>query len=58
MGLNLNISRIIFDTVEKFSGLIAPTHAKQIAGRAGRFGSDYAEGFVAAYDCVILTDFS
>lgn len=48
MGLNLNISRVIFDTVEKMNILIAPSHAKQIAGRAGRFGTDYDEGFVAA----------
>ena len=28
-------------------------HAKQIAGRAGRYGTDYPEGFVTTY--VIFT---
>lgn len=50
MGLNLNVSRVIFDTVEKYDGPIAIPHAKQIAGRAGRFGTDYPEGFVAGYE--------
>uniref|UniRef100_A0A803MQV1 RNA helicase n=1 Tax=Chenopodium quinoa TaxID=63459 RepID=A0A803MQV1_CHEQI len=50
MGLNLNISRIIFSTLQKFDGqemrdLTVP-EIKQIAGRAGRFGSKYPVGEV------------
>ncbi|XP_065828308.1 ATP-dependent RNA helicase SUPV3L1, mitochondrial-like [Oscarella lobularis] len=50
MGLNLNIKRIIFSTLTKFDGsdvtLLTPSQAKQIAGRAGRFGSQYPDGGV------------
>ncbi|XP_021716959.1 DExH-box ATP-dependent RNA helicase DExH16, mitochondrial-like isoform X4 [Chenopodium quinoa] len=50
MGLNLNISRIIFSTLQKFDGqemrdLTVP-EIKQIAGRAGRYGSKYPLGEV------------
>ena len=43
--------RIVFTCMEKFDGvhlrrLTAP-EVKQIAGRAGRFGSSFAEGQVA-----------
>ncbi|KAF9435290.1 RNA helicase [Entomortierella beljakovae] len=48
MGLNLNIRRIIFEAVEKFDGQVlrslSITQLKQIAGRAGRFGTDYDVG--------------
>ncbi|KAG0022051.1 RNA helicase [Entomortierella chlamydospora] len=48
MGLNLNIRRIIFEAVEKFDGSVVRnlsiTQIKQIAGRAGRFGTEYAVG--------------
>ncbi|KAF9193131.1 RNA helicase [Haplosporangium sp. Z 767] len=48
MGLNLNIRRIIFEAVEKFDGSVVRTlsltQLKQIAGRAGRFGTEYAVG--------------
>lgn len=50
MGLNLNIARVVFSSVKKFSGSgggmsdITPSLAKQIAGRAGRYGSAYASG--------------
>ncbi|KAG2531030.1 hypothetical protein JM16_001351 [Phytophthora kernoviae] len=50
MGLNLNIRRVVFATVKKYSGSsggmidIPPSLAKQIAGRAGRYGSAYASG--------------
>ncbi|KAF9402486.1 RNA helicase [Mortierella sp. AD011] len=48
MGLNLNIRRIIFEAVEKFDGAVVRnlsiTQIKQIAGRAGRFGTEYAVG--------------
>ncbi|KAK3829252.1 MAG: P-loop containing nucleoside triphosphate hydrolase protein [Benniella sp.] len=48
MGLNLNIRRIIFEAVRKFDGkavrTLSLTQLKQIAGRAGRFGTEYAVG--------------
>ncbi|KAG1705594.1 hypothetical protein DVH05_003281 [Phytophthora capsici] len=50
MGLNLNIRRVVFATVKKYTGGgggmvdISPALAKQIAGRAGRSGSDFASG--------------
>ncbi|KAE8875620.1 ATP-dependent RNA helicase [Phytophthora fragariae] len=50
MGLNLNIRRVVFATVKKYSGGssgmvdIPAALAKQIAGRAGRYGSDFASG--------------
>ncbi|OQR94875.1 ATP-dependent RNA helicase SUPV3L1 [Thraustotheca clavata] len=48
MGLNLNIHRIVFDSVLKFDGAdmvdISSSLTKQIAGRAGRSGSDYSHG--------------
>ncbi|KAF9955365.1 RNA helicase [Mortierella alpina] len=48
MGLNLNIRRIIFEAVEKFDGTVVRTlsltQIKQIAGRAGRFGTEYSVG--------------
>ena len=50
MGLNLAIKRIIFSTLEKFDGRrrrpLTPIEVKQIAGRAGRFGTVYEEGEV------------
>ena len=51
MGLNLNIRRVILDSLQKFDGQdmvkIPPSLVKQIAGRAGRSGHDYAdEGLV------------
>lgn len=43
-----NIRRIIFEAVEKFDGkavrVLSLTQLKQIAGRAGRFGTEYAVG--------------
>jgi ATP-dependent RNA helicase SUPV3L1/SUV3 len=48
MGLNLSIRRIIFTTLVKFDGEasrgLRPPEAKQIAGRAGRFGMGSHEG--------------
>ncbi|KAJ8663205.1 hypothetical protein O0I10_001382 [Lichtheimia ornata] len=48
MGLNLNIKRIVFATVQKFDGkaqrYITFPQLKQIGGRAGRFGTAYASG--------------
>jgi ATP-dependent RNA helicase SUPV3L1/SUV3 len=53
MGLNLPISRVVMTTAIKYNGVeeeeISAALAKQIAGRAGRFGV-HEEGFVAGYD--------
>eukprot|EP00808_Paulinella_micropora_P009447 g6147.t1 len=53
MGLNLNIRRIVFHTLDKFDGLqqrlLTPWEMKQIAGRAGRFNSNYPKGFVTTF---------
>ncbi|CAO3627432.1 unnamed protein product [Cunninghamella blakesleeana] len=50
MGLNLNIGRIVFSTISKFDGKIHTRipipQLKQIAGRAGRFGTIYGSGEV------------
>ncbi|KAI4317875.1 hypothetical protein L6164_025706 [Bauhinia variegata] len=50
MGLNLNISRIIFSTMKKFDGVLmrdlTVPEIKQIAGRAGRYGSKFPRGEV------------
>lgn len=53
MGLNLPIARIVMTTTVKYNGVeeeeIPAALAKQIAGRAGRYGV-HEEGFVAGYD--------
>jgi ATP-dependent RNA helicase SUPV3L1/SUV3 len=53
MGLNMPIERIVMTTAVKYNGIeeeeISAALAKQIAGRAGRFGV-HEEGFVAGYD--------
>ncbi|MCO5591251.1 hypothetical protein L7F22_045232 [Adiantum nelumboides] len=53
MGLNLNIKRVVFHTLEKFGGEsktpIPVPLIKQIAGRAGRRGSLYPEGLVTTF---------
>ncbi|XP_013420566.1 ATP-dependent RNA helicase SUPV3L1, mitochondrial isoform X2 [Lingula anatina] len=55
MGLNLSIRRIVFHSLTKMDigedgqkvfRMIAPSQALQIAGRAGRFGTDFENGFV------------
>ncbi|RUS23097.1 LOW QUALITY PROTEIN: hypothetical protein BC937DRAFT_92399 [Endogone sp. FLAS-F59071] len=50
MGLNLNIKRIVFETIDKYDGKnfrrIAPPQLRQIAGRAGRFGTQFETGEV------------
>ncbi|KAI6214629.1 RNA helicase [Aphelenchoides besseyi] len=61
MGLNLNIRRIIFRSLVKPSdGRLIQNHmALQIAGRAGRYGSSFQNGFVTAMtddDTAILND--
>ncbi|HEV2613002.1 MAG TPA: helicase-related protein, partial [Noviherbaspirillum sp.] len=53
MGLNLPIERVVMTTANKFNGIdeeeLPASLAKQIAGRAGRFGV-HDEGFVAGFD--------
>jgi ATP-dependent RNA helicase SUPV3L1/SUV3 len=53
MGLNMPIQRIVMTTAVKYNGYeeeeISAALAKQIAGRAGRYGV-HEEGFVAGYD--------
>lgn len=48
MGLNLAIRRVIFTKMTKFDGrkerALTAAEVKQIAGRAGRYGSRYASG--------------
>ena len=48
-----NIRRVVFHTLTKFDGrdgrtLLTCGHAKQIAGRAGRYGKDHPHGEVTA----------
>jgi ATP-dependent RNA helicase SUPV3L1/SUV3 len=54
MGLNLNIKRIVFSAVEKFDGkqhrILTPMEFRQIGGRAGRYGSIFANGEVTVFD--------
>ncbi|XP_062108270.1 DExH-box ATP-dependent RNA helicase DExH16, mitochondrial isoform X2 [Humulus lupulus] len=58
MGLNLNISRIIFSTMTKFDGTeereLTVPEIKQIAGRAGRYGSKFPVGEVTCMDAEYL----
>nr|CAG4651622.1 EOG090X01V1 [Triops cancriformis] len=58
MGLNLNIGRVIFFSIikptvnekgEKEMDVISTSQALQIAGRAGRYGTKFSEGFVTTY---------
>lgn len=45
-----NIKRIVFETIDKYDGKhfrkITAPHLKQIAGRAGRFGTQFEAGEV------------
>ena len=45
-----SIRRLIFHSLRKFDGRqmirLPSYHAKQIAGRAGRFGTEFPEGYV------------
>jgi ATP-dependent RNA helicase SUPV3L1/SUV3 len=54
MGLNLNIRRIIFNSIFKFNGevVVRLDHSavKQISGRAGRYNSPYPNGEVTCRD--------
>ena len=67
MGLNLNIGRIIFNSLHKFEEgrrvMVPPSAVKQIAGRAGRRSSQFSEGKAttlnrpgAAYDMKALLE--
>jgi ATP-dependent RNA helicase SUPV3L1/SUV3 len=53
MGLNMPIRRIVMTTTVKYNGVeeeeISASLARQIAGRAGRYGV-HEEGLVAGYD--------
>uniref|UniRef100_T1JH79 ATP-dependent RNA helicase SUV3 homolog, mitochondrial n=1 Tax=Strigamia maritima TaxID=126957 RepID=T1JH79_STRMM len=58
MGLNLSIKRIIFYSLikphtnekgEKEMDTLSTSQALQIAGRAGRFGTQFSEGFATTY---------
>jgi ATP-dependent RNA helicase SUPV3L1/SUV3 len=53
MGLNLPIERVVMTTSVKFNGVeeeeVPVALARQIAGRAGRYGV-HEEGFVAGFD--------
>ncbi|EEF37981.1 DExH-box ATP-dependent RNA helicase DExH18, mitochondrial [Ricinus communis] len=48
MGLNLNIRRVVFNSLSKYNGdkivSVPASQVKQIAGRAGRRGSRYPDG--------------
>ena len=58
MGLNLNVRRIIFFSIHKIQmntegekevDLISVSQAKQIAGRAGRYGTAWETGYVTTF---------
>lgn len=59
MGLNLNIRRIVFystskvcllENGEKEVGLISVSQALQIAGRAGRYNTQWETGYVTTFN--------
>lgn len=63
MGLNLNIRRVVFYSLDKFDGgakrPVPPSQVKQIAGRAGRRGSLFPEGITTTFfskDSVYLSE--
>ncbi|CAJ0558544.1 unnamed protein product, partial [Mesorhabditis spiculigera] len=49
MGLNLNIKRVIFAALTRMGELIPNYQALQIAGRAGRYGTHYADGVATTF---------
>ena len=58
MGLNLNIGRVIFNSLikpttnakgEKEMETISTSQALQIAGRAGRYGTHFSHGYVTTF---------
>jgi ATP-dependent RNA helicase SUPV3L1/SUV3 len=54
MGLNLNIRRVVFESLEKYDGefvrYLSVSQAKQIAGRAGRYKSQWGNGLVTTLE--------
>eukprot|EP00871_Galdieria_phlegrea_P001124 jgi/Galph1/2011/GphlegSOOS_G673.1 len=50
MGLNLNIRRVLFSSLQKFDGKemrpLSVSQIRQIGGRAGRFGSLFPDGLI------------
>ena len=54
MGLNLNIGRMVFSSLEKFDGsefrYLNSSEVRQIAGRAGRFGTEFHHGHMTCLD--------
>jgi ATP-dependent RNA helicase SUPV3L1/SUV3 len=59
MGLNLNIRRVIFHSMTKLKqnedgeremDTISVSQALQIAGRAGRFNTQWSTGYVTTFD--------
>ncbi|MCG8626555.1 MAG: hypothetical protein MJE68_31715 [Proteobacteria bacterium] len=50
MVIGRNIRRIVFHDVKKYDGEdcrpLTSAHAKQIAGRAGRYGLNHSSGLV------------
>ncbi len=52
MGLTFNIGRVVFSTMTKFDGVtsrrLQATEVKQLAGRAGRYGTQFSSGRVTA----------
>jgi len=52
-SLSRNIKRIVFSTLEKFDGesvrYLTHSEIKQIAGRAGRYKSEFPEGTVTSF---------
>jgi ATP-dependent RNA helicase SUPV3L1/SUV3 len=59
MGLNLNIRRMVFYSVskmqltesgEKEQNVISVSQALQIAGRAGRFNTQWETGYVTCFN--------
>jgi len=59
MGLNLNIKRVVFNSLIRANQLLPTYAALQIAGRAGRYGTTHSEGIVTTMrqeDLGVLND--
>lgn len=54
LGVNLNIKRVVFYSLTKYSheghGLLSPQLVSQVSGRAGRYLSRYPEGYVTCFE--------
>lgn len=48
-----NIGRVVFYSLKKYDGKkyrnLTPAHARQVAGRAGRYGTERSRGLVTTY---------